>query len=36
MASKLQFVSELANQTVHTVTQNADGWKKLGYREPSL
>ncbi len=28
MASKLQFVSELANQTAHTVTRDADGWKR--------
>ena len=28
MASKLQFVSELANQTAHTVTRDIDGWKR--------
>ena len=28
MASKLQFVSELADQTAHNVTQNVDGWKR--------
>ena len=28
MASKLQFVSELANQTAHTVTRDVDGWKR--------
>ena len=28
MASKLQFVSELADQTAHNVTRNVDGWKR--------
>lgn len=28
MASKLQFVSELANQTAHSVTRDVDGWKR--------
>ncbi len=28
MASKLQFVSELANQTAHNITQDVDGWKR--------
>ena len=27
MASKLQKISELANQTAHAVTRNVDGWK---------
>ena len=27
MASKLQFVSELANQTAYTVTRNVNSWK---------
>lgn len=28
MASKLQFVSELATYTAHTVTRDVGGWKK--------
>ena len=28
MANKLQLVSELANQTAHTVTHSVDGWKR--------
>ena len=28
MATKLQFVSELADQTAHTVTRDVDGWKR--------
>ena len=28
MASKLEFVSELADQTAHSVTRNVDGWKR--------
>jgi len=28
MANKLQFVSELADQTARGVTRNADGWKQ--------
>lgn len=28
MASKLQFVSELADQTARTVTRNTAGWKQ--------
>ena len=27
MASKLQYVSELADQTTHNVTRNVNGWK---------
>lgn len=28
MASKLQFISELANHTAQTVTRDVDGWKR--------
>ena len=28
MANKLQYVSELANQTAHAVTHSVDGWKR--------
>lgn len=28
MASKLQFISELASHTAQTVTRDVDGWKR--------
>ena len=28
MASKLQFISELASHTAQTVTRDVDGWKQ--------
>ena len=28
MANKLQYVSDLADQTAHTVTHSIDGWKR--------